>query len=914
MLTDETTYLIEKNPVRPDAENYPLLRSLGIEHIQKLSNKIWTDYNVHDPGITILELLCYALTDLGYRTSFDMNDLLTSKGKDTVDTDKTFYRAKDILTSHPITINDYRRYIIDKIPGIRNVWMEILDEEIYDPFIYYDPKLKQLSLKYPGAGSEKLDLSGLYRVKIELHEFELFSDQFANEDAFKKDCLTKTKTALLSKRNLCEDFKQIKIVTDEFVAMCLDVELTPDANTDEVYKAIYKQAYNYINPSIPIYTLEELLNKGKTMEEIFEGTVAERGFIDLNELAKFEHRNTLYVSDLINLLMDIKGVQAIRDIHLNSYTQTSPGIYTLLKQGEKFSLDLTDTKNASFRFRLDVFEKPKDKLNKITFRKGPIYFTPSLTDSDNKIEGIIGSLRTIADFKNDLPVPTGRNRNLDEYISIQDEFPKAYQIGKEGIADAASPLRKAQRLQLKGYLIFFDQLLADYLSQLAKTKDLLSWKGDSTTPTYYYNALSENEIRDFNVLFTNYSTYPAKLEDKALLENRRNRFLDHLLARFNEKFVDYSVFKFTSASTGIAYNSFSDAEKINDKISFLESYPVISSDRSHAFDYSKDASDLNQTVLEKRICKILGIDVPNKKLATGITDNKGILLKDAKGKPRFCDNRFDPFDKTFGFHIVEHILLRPHDSDLTQTLLQICSDGTVVNSDDDCICANTYSMRMTVLVPGWLAICNRMEFRRFIEQQIRLEAPAHAALKICWLNPIKMFEFETNYKLFLEALRKFSQSDNPNPPTKKQHREALSSLNQTMNTLHNMYPASQLDSCDSLEFGSDGNLLENPVILGRTSLGSGNPPYVFEKCVVEEVPMKLVKEVIKNKIVAPKAVKKIIKTPAKKVKPLIVKRAKPRTVKSKTRTAVKKKKSVSASKKIKTAKKIKTPIKKKNKQ
>jgi hypothetical protein len=127
-----------------------------------------------------------------------------------------------------------------------------------------------------------------------------------------------------------------------------------------------------------------------------------------------------------------------------------------------------------------------------------------------------------------------------------------------------------------------------------------------------------------------------------------------------------------------------------------------------------------------------------------------------------------------------------------------------------------------------------MEFRRFIEQQIRLEAPAHVALKICWLDPIKMFEFESNYKLFLEALRKFSQSDSPAPIVKKQHRDALSKLNQTMNTLYNMYPASQLDSCDSLEFGKDGNLLENPVILGKTSLGSGNPPYVFEKCMVEE--------------------------------------------------------------------------------
>ena len=41
------------------------LREMGIEEIQKLSGKIWTDFNLHDPGVTILEQLCYALTDLG---------------------------------------------------------------------------------------------------------------------------------------------------------------------------------------------------------------------------------------------------------------------------------------------------------------------------------------------------------------------------------------------------------------------------------------------------------------------------------------------------------------------------------------------------------------------------------------------------------------------------------------------------------------------------------------------------------------------------------------------------------------------------------------------------------------------------------------------------------------------------------
>ena len=56
--------------------NYDFLREEGISLVQKYSGSKWTDYNYHDPGVTILEQLCYALTDLGYRANFRIEDLL----------------------------------------------------------------------------------------------------------------------------------------------------------------------------------------------------------------------------------------------------------------------------------------------------------------------------------------------------------------------------------------------------------------------------------------------------------------------------------------------------------------------------------------------------------------------------------------------------------------------------------------------------------------------------------------------------------------------------------------------------------------------------------------------------------------------------------------------------------------------
>ena len=70
-----------KNVLSTDAystksQKYDELLEEGISLIQKFSGEKWTDYNYHDPGITILEQLCYAITDIGYKTNFDIQDIL----------------------------------------------------------------------------------------------------------------------------------------------------------------------------------------------------------------------------------------------------------------------------------------------------------------------------------------------------------------------------------------------------------------------------------------------------------------------------------------------------------------------------------------------------------------------------------------------------------------------------------------------------------------------------------------------------------------------------------------------------------------------------------------------------------------------------------------------------------------------
>ncbi len=111
------------SPSRPESISldFEKLRAEGIKRLEEWAPFIWTDFNAHDPGITILEVLCYAVTDLAYRTRLPLEDLLASGPKDKKL--KKFFEAEEILPTCPVTSNDYRKLIID-VPGVKNAWLE----------------------------------------------------------------------------------------------------------------------------------------------------------------------------------------------------------------------------------------------------------------------------------------------------------------------------------------------------------------------------------------------------------------------------------------------------------------------------------------------------------------------------------------------------------------------------------------------------------------------------------------------------------------------------------------------------------------------------------------------------------------------------------------------------------------------
>lgn len=743
----ETAIFIPKGRKLEDAENYQLLRSKGMEYIEKLSSTIWTDYNTHDPGITILEALCYAITELGYRTGFDTKDLLATEDG-TVTKDQAFFTARNVLTTEPVTVEDYRKLLADII-GIHNAWMfpranvDDLNLAGGDVIPAAEVPVYLLcakdSLVYDPTDHDAIDIRGLYNVMLDLEATDEFGDLNSGniiytlsepqlqqvqvevvlprwneiDPDFMKDIadatitiqsiavtkkphyweivvtysdlrtftyyvvialrqkvkdldaliekrlneialddvtntpdpnfplhksffqlyynkqqetiklINQAKTTLHAHRNLCEDFKDIDTVIPVPIGFCADIEVRPETDIEQVLAEVYFQIEEYLNPDIQFYSLQEMVNKNIPAEDIFEGPKLEHGFIDTIELMDTQLRSEIRVSDIINLIMDVEGVVAVKNVLLSEYDKWGQPILP----SQKWCL------------HLPPYHKPILQVNfsKILFFKDNLPFKARAQETAD----ILSVLRGINDraklkgHANDWLAPEGTPYQLDDYYSVQYEFPQTYGISKDGLPSTASAERKAQALQLRAYLMFYDQLLANFFSQLHHAKDLFSLD-DTLQQTYFSQYITD--VKDISLIYkkvndlrtgldvtlqdalkaplppgvllpqdaANNNQHYELIESLETFYDRRNRFLDHLLARFAESFNEYVLMLYT-ITNGEKIKKEND-KLIKDKIAFLKEYPVVSAERGKSFDYlSPSWNTSNVSGLEKRVSRLTGI-------------------------------------------------------------------------------------------------------------------------------------------------------------------------------------------------------------------------------------------------------------------------------------------------------------------
>ena len=560
--------IIEKN-VSDVSMNFEKLRQEALENVQKYSGAEWTDYNLHDPGITILEALCFALTDLSYRTGFSITDIL-SDAKGNVDyDDQSFHLPPQIFNNHPVLINDYKKIVIDQIDEVQNIWINS-PEELF------------------GARS----IRGLYSVSLQLtvSAWQALSEiESEDEIKIKKDSIIlKVSNILLTNRMVGIDFYDFKIVEPKKLEIIAKISIDNSESSEEILAQIFWAINNFLNPSVDYFLPNELFNSNVKVQDIFDGPALKKGVINDETLSDLPKQ--IDPADLIRLAGKVKGVLNVLSLSISDGVKTTFDEPLFLKEGEFGSINpLLDYAS------IDLYKDGVDVI--IRKQSFSSFYNKIVNESENKFRGYSSV------FSEKL---SGQFRNISNYHSVQHHFPIIYGIGREGISSNESNERKAAVKQLQAYLLVFEQVMGNYLSQLASVNKLFSYKIDSKhSHTYFSQPILDvpgiNDLMSFISMLTidKKGMFQKKQYENAIAQyqqtltrlvesdydyvDRKNAFLDHMLSRFNYSLNSYPV------ELSEHYYQLKNLQRNNDilqwKSEFLQNIVPYSSNRARGTNY-----------------------------------------------------------------------------------------------------------------------------------------------------------------------------------------------------------------------------------------------------------------------------------------------------------------------------------------
>ena len=916
------------------AADYVALRAAAYAAVERLASDQWTDYNAHDPGITLLEHFADALSEIGYRGSFDIADLLTGPGGG-IDYRQPFFTARYILTNAPLTNDDYRRLLIDSL-GLSNAWVvckkcacgpspypECTDGELSfaprwrvrperpadeheeavqvngftDALIQFAPD-DELGNLNNNRVEGRIFLSGgpdnLVPLDVELRfpewrdlapeAFRLVGSQDANLIAWRIDRFSRDRelaeavdaddlnrglrdiffldlsleievnsqtielalpevtlriwpkgelpataggavistllsesdlaqsyhrklqaralmlaaTALLlhDNRKLGEDFCRYDRVRAEDVAVCADLHLHPAADVEYTLAKFYRTLEELLNPSVPFRTLDEMEAAGYSTEEIFNGPPLQQGFILQSDLDASQLRSEIYVSDLINALMDIEGVAAIEALRFTVYDDDGRPVMP----AHDWCIPVSAGRYPALYIAASQVAPYKDGL--------------PLLPRQSELQAVLNQLRAedralalpVRDL--DYPIPTGRHRAAPTFLPVQRTLPETYGLSIAGLPENASDLRKSQAQQLAAYLLPMELITAGTADQLTHFADLFS-TDENVDGTYQHPDLfaADAPLEHLENLLADPLTFQAihaeLVEDQDEFTDRRNRFLDHILARFGEQIQNYPLLIHDQELR----RAFGPEKLIQDKIRFLRFLPEISARRGMGINYQlgeEVCGYRNRSGIGERIRRLLGMEdvrayfqLDTQKTNDGWQttyrlvhpddDSELLIQNPAIGVDLFttaqeaesaawttiellierstnlANYRVDGADVFITdleaqdmallaaglveqdlidfmqprldnerLYVVEHILLRPKFPG--DALMEVCLA-------DDCDhqgMEDPYSFKITYLLPANAEpFSTDMDLRRYADRLIRRETPVHLLPKLCWISDDK---------------------------------------------------------------------------------------------------------------------------------------------------------------------------------
>lgn len=773
-------------------DSFETLRREGIKLAQQMCGELWTDYNLHDPGVTILEQIVYALTDLIYRSDFEVEDFLVNDEGEINFSRLALYAPEDIFPCRPTTLLDYRKIILDSVSELDNIWIKICDTSNY---------------------------SGLYQIALKTDQSLSQQDNARVAEAVKK--------CYAHNRNLCEDIAEVSVIENTDYQLFGQIEISGGRRPADILAEIYFECARYISGGVIIDSYDEAINQGMQLEEIFSGPFTSHGLFAHESFG--DNQQVILLSNIYLVVGAIKSVDHVNGLNLERDGET---YYDSIESGSA---------NSAASIYIPCNNDEIKVTLTINGRVVPVDIHDVRTKFDEMNFKYHSSRSTPQDMSMVYSMPTAKPRPMAEYFSIQNQLPNTYGIGNYGVPESAPTAIKANANQLKSYLVIFEQVMANFLANLNAVDRLFSIETDKQS-SYHVKLLSNEDIRNLDKIYPhNPEEALGSIVDRYdnYLE-RKNRLVDYLLALYGESFSQNSLRHFNY------YYTQNEIEKaiLDNKVEYLKSIVEIGRDRAAAPNYSADSwSKRCNTGVQRRVSMLLGfknhtpralvmeilkqgiklakhcvyehlkmdsselefIDV--EKIRQGEFDPvplmdmeeqdiaelreqmgeviplKNGLLSDELLRGGIYLNRFllgsltqgQSFQLTYrtqgdcywylgtfftkeqgikaanalrhfllhlnveseGLHVLEHIQLRP--------IGQPSHAGLSMSGEED-----FYSFKISVIFPAWSARCYDSQFRMLAEETIRINTGAHICAEVYWLDFHKMYEFEMLYEKWME--------------------------------------------------------------------------------------------------------------------------------------------------------------------
>ncbi|MBD1583104.1 hypothetical protein [Pseudoalteromonas sp. S16_S37] len=706
------------------------LRQQGMDRIQQFAPNTWTDHNRFDPGVTLLEVLVYVLSDLSYKLDYSVPELLAQASPSG---SVKFYEPEQVLFSHCVTADDYRRLILD-LPDVKNV--HVATRQSID------------------ASTNIIDFKVLLYTPDENKKMAV-TEQL-NRAFAKARCVNHTLGNVV--------FYDISKVN---VGMTLSLKHVDDlvALLVEIYTLIGRE----ISPDVSKYSAQQLLQMGLKIDDIYQGPRPQHGFVLDKDLNKSAYSVRLFSSNILSVLHEHEHIEQVNAFHF--VTEQGSSNYNAQEGYEFWQIQFGSDDNPQIANIAQLgFDEPNFFDALALLIDGQPY---QLTELE---KAAIRSALQVLNLPPALPTTSmlpsfqsGEYLGLSDYRSLQHELPQVYAVTEHTLDGRIDSEQKAQLLQFKGYLQLFDQILADQHKQLDVLPDILSLPqasvfeglGKLLDRMLASESLNEDQVSAFwqqvcalphtqlsqaltgisgieHLLDTTSLTYwqrgmQLSLESDFSIAQltRLNQSAQHLLARFAERAVDANLLKYKAV---FAFYTPSLADERDpspqesllerlvllrqyiDKCRLLNEIGMLGENRCRGYDYL--ANDIQQSQCSS--------------MAKGIMRRLG--LSHPAHMPLAIYNRES-------FYLVEGSLVEacvPQEGGKLEAMQRM-----------------QLGRSLYFVLPDWTTRFASGEFRQFTERKIRELTPLHMPVHCLWIDRETMSLFE---RLYYGWLNYFSQT------------------------------------------------------------------------------------------------------------------------------------------------------------